>query len=184
MPGDCTSSRVQARLLQAGVGFAAKARPPKDGRTQMQPRSRPTVRGSPSGPEGGAVSALDIIRIARAAGGRATVGGLSLVPEARACRRRRCSAVLRAHKPEILELLQAERRVVLRHIADHFQSSPLGQCAHCGGGSQSNDPFVILFVGEDRADIHASCYPRWLAEQEWSARKAVDASSLRQETRP
>jgi hypothetical protein len=63
-----------------------------------------------------------------------------------------------------------ERRALVRWMADNFRSSPSGVCAHCCGGSQSDDPFVILFVGEDRADIHASCYPRWLAEQESSAR--------------
>ena len=50
--------------------------------------------------------------------------------------------MLRAHKPEILELLQAERRAVVRHIANHFQSSPPGRCALCGGGSRADDPFV------------------------------------------
>ena len=54
--------------------------------------------------------------------------------------------MLRRHKPEILELLQAERRAVLRHITDHFQSSPLGWCAYCGSGERSGDPFVALFV--------------------------------------
>jgi hypothetical protein len=81
--------------------------------------------------------------------------------------------MLRARKPEILELLQAERRAVLRHIADHFQSSPLGQCAHCGGDRRADDPFVTIFVGEDRADIHASCHPAWIAGQEANARAGL-----------
>ena len=72
---------------------------------------------------------------------------------------------------------QDERRALVRWMADNFQSSPPGFCADCGGGSRSDDPFVILFVGEDRADIHASCYPRWLAKQEWCARVSIHSSS-------
>jgi hypothetical protein len=70
-----------------------------------------------------------------------------------------------------------ERRALVRWMADNFRSFTPGVCAHCGGGSQSDDTFVILFVGEDRADIHPSCYPRWLAEQESSAGVAIHASS-------
>jgi len=66
-----------------------------------------------------------------------------------------------------------ERRALLRWMADNLRSSPPGVCAHCGGGSQSDDPFVILFVGEDRAELHASCHPIWLAEQEAKARAAL-----------
>jgi hypothetical protein len=119
------------------------------------------------------VSALDIIRIARAAGAKLIVDGSSLVLEAESPPSPQVFDMLRAHKPEILELLQAERRAVLRHIADHFQSSPLGQCAHCGGGRRPDDPFVLVFVGEDRADFHASCHPAWVAEQEAKARVAL-----------
>lgn len=71
---------------------------------------------------------------------------------------------------------QDERRALVRWMADNFRSSPPGFCAHCGG-SQSDDPFVILVVGEDRADIYASCYPRWLAKQEWGACVSIHSSS-------
>jgi hypothetical protein len=62
---------------------------------------------------------------------------------------------------------------VLRHIADHFQSSPLGQCALCREGKREDDPFVSMFVGDDRADVHGSCHPAWIAEQEAKARVAL-----------
>ena len=66
-----------------------------------------------------------------------------------------------------------EPRALVRWIADHFQSSPLGQCAHCGSDRRADDPFVTIFVGEDRADIHASCHPAWITEQEANARAAL-----------
>ena len=81
--------------------------------------------------------------------------------------------MLRAHKPEIIELLQAERRTVLRHIANRFQSSPPGRCAHCGGDRRADDPFVTIFVGDDRADVHASCHTKWFARQEFEARAVL-----------
>src|SRR5271165_1895287 len=46
-------------------------------------------------------------------------------------------------------VLRDERRALVRWIADNFRSSPQGVCAHCGDGSRPDDPFVILFVGED-----------------------------------
>ena len=32
---------------------------------------------------------------------------------------------------------------------------------------------MSIFVGEDRADLHASCHPAWVAEQEAKARVAL-----------
>ena len=88
--------------------------------------------------------------------------------------------LLRRFKPEITDLLRAERCAIVRYVADHFRSSPLDRCAHCGGGSRQNDPFLALFVGDDRADIHASCHPEWIAEQEAKARIAlgIEASAM------
>lgn len=126
----------------------------------------------------GAISAADALRLARRSGFKLSVAGDELVYEVPDYPIAYLIIdILRQHKPEIVDLLRDERRAVVRWIADNFRSSPPGVCAHCGGSNQSDDPFVKLFVGEDRADIHASCYPRWLAEQEWNARKAVDASS-------
>lgn len=76
-----------------------------------------------------------------------------------------------------------ERRAVVRWINDHFASSPIGECAHCGRGARPDDPFVMLFAGEDRADVHASCWGSWQAEQEDRALAAVAAGLNNQETR-
>lgn len=119
------------------------------------------------------MSAFDFVRIARAVGARLSADGPSLVVEAENPPPPQVLDMLRAHKPEILELLHAERRAVVRYVNDQFQSSPLGQCAHCGGGSRSGDPFVAIFVGENRADVHASCYPAWIAAEEARARVAL-----------
>jgi hypothetical protein len=65
------------------------------------------------------------------------------------------------------------RRDITRWINNHFISSPPGRCIHCGGGPRANDRFVLIFVGSDRADIHASCHQKWLAERQAAARKAL-----------
>jgi hypothetical protein len=119
------------------------------------------------------MSALDFVRVARAAGARLSADGASLVVEAEDPLPPQVFDMLRAHKPEILELLHAEHRDVVRYVNEQFRSSPLGQCAHCGGGSPSDVCFVALFVGENRADIHASCHPAWIAAQEAKARVAL-----------
>ena len=57
-----------------------------------------------------------------------------------------------------------ESRRVTQWINDHFASSPPDVCVHCGDGPRSEDPFVVLFVGNDRGDVHASCHAAWQAE--------------------
>ena len=68
---------------------------------------------------------------------------------------------------------ELERRDISRWINSHFNSSAPGQCIHCGGGPRNNDRFVIVFVGSDRADVHASCHQTWLAERQAAARRAL-----------
>jgi hypothetical protein len=119
------------------------------------------------------VSALDVIRIARASGAKLSVDGRSLVLEAVSPPPQEMFDDLRAHKPEILELLGQERRAIVMWINNRFKSSAPGRCAQCGDGSRVGDPFVAIFVGEDRADLHASCHAAWVAEQEAEARVAL-----------
>ena len=78
------------------------------------------------------MNAFDFIRIARDAGAKLSADGPSLVVEAENPPTPQLFDMLRAHKPEILELLHAERRAVVRYVNDQFQTSPLGQCAHAG----------------------------------------------------
>src|SRR5271155_5195264 len=102
------------------------------------------------------MSAAKTIVVARAAGIQLGIDDGDLVLEATAPPPAAVLDLLSRHKAEILELLRAERYAVVRYLNNHFQSSPLGQCARCGGGSLQRDPFVKLFVGDNRADIHTS----------------------------
>jgi hypothetical protein len=119
------------------------------------------------------MSAFDVVRVARAAGATLSVDGGSLVIEADNRPPQEVFDDLRAHKAEILELLREERRAVVMWINDHFKSSAPGRCALCGDDSRVGDPFVAIFVGRDRADVHASCHPAWVAKQETEARVAL-----------
>jgi hypothetical protein len=122
----------------------------------------------------GATSATDALRLARRNGYRLEVDGDDLayeVPEDKIAYS--ILDALRSHKLRIVALLRDERHAVVKWIADNFRSSKVGQCALCGDGQREDDPFVVVFVGEDRAYLHASCHPPWLAEQEAEARKAL-----------
>jgi hypothetical protein len=119
------------------------------------------------------MTAFDAIRIARAVGAKLSADGRSLVLEADTPPPQEVFDGLRAHKPEILELLREERRAIVMWINNHFQSSAPGRCALCGDDSRVGDPFVAIFVGKDRADVHASCHSPWVAEQEAKARFAL-----------
>jgi hypothetical protein len=80
---------------------------------------------------------------------------------------------LRPHKAEVFDVFHNQRRAIVAWINDHFKGSPLGECAYCGGVARTSDPFIALFVDQNRAEIHASCHPAWLAQQETNARAAL-----------
>jgi hypothetical protein len=122
----------------------------------------------------GAISATDALKLARRNGFKLGVDGDDIafeVPDYPIAYP--IIDILRQQKTEIVDLLRDERRAVVRWIADNFRSSPIGQCALCGDSKREDDPFVLVFVGEDRADLHASCHPAWPAEQEAEARVAL-----------
>jgi hypothetical protein len=93
----------------------------------------------------------------------------------------RLLAILGRGKWDIVAVLRQreaeERRRVIQWVADNFSSSPAGVCAHCGGGLRPEDPFVLLFVGTDRGEVHASCHSAWLAEREEEALRALRLGS-------
>jgi hypothetical protein len=119
----------------------------------------------------------DVLRVAKSAGVTVLVEGYDLVLEHEADPPPNLVTMLRHYKPELVSALrmrQADHRsLITQWINNHFTSSPAGVCAHCGGGPRPDDPFVLLFVGGDRGDVHASCHPAWLAEREAEARKAL-----------
>jgi hypothetical protein len=119
------------------------------------------------------MSAAQALMAARAAGIRLGIDGVSIVLEADHPPPSQVLGTLRAHKPEIIDALRAERRAVVRHIADHFQSSPLGRCVYCGGDRSPAESFVAIFCGTDRAELHPGCHPAWVARRESEARAAL-----------
>jgi hypothetical protein len=133
--------------------------------------------GPPTGGEAGvsgAISAADALRLARRNGFKLGVDGDELVYEVPDYPiAHPIIDNLRQYKPEIVDLLRDERRAVVRWIADNFRSSPIGQCVLCGDGRREHDPFVLVFVGQDQAELHASCHSAWVAQQEAEARVAL-----------
>jgi hypothetical protein len=112
----------------------------------------------------------DVLRVAKSAGVTVLVEGYDLVLEHEADPPPNLVAMLRHYKPELVSALrmrQAEQRsLITQWVNDNFTSSPPGVCAHCGDGPRTEDPFVLLFVGNDRGEVHSSCHSAWLAERE------------------
>jgi hypothetical protein len=131
------------------------------------------------------VTVDEALALAQSYGVKVTVDGNDLALEADIVPPADVIAALKATKPAIvgeLRLRQAlerqrreevERREITRWINNHFSSSPPGRCIHCDGGPPGNDRFVLIFVGSDRADVHAACHQTWLVERQAEARKAL-----------
>jgi hypothetical protein len=119
----------------------------------------------------------DVLRMANSADVTVFVEGYDLVIEHDVDPPANLVAMLRRFKPELVSALrmrQAEQgSLVTQWINDHFISSPLGVCAYCRGGERADDQFVLLFVGDDRADVHASCHQAWREAREAEARSAL-----------
>jgi hypothetical protein len=127
--------------------------------------------------ERSAVTVDDALKLAWKQGIRVGLDGDDLVLEADARPPEWLLAALTAGKRAIIAALRLreaeERRRLVHWVNDHFASSPAGVCAHCGGGSRPDDPFHLLFVGNDRGEVHASCHPAWLAAREAEAMGAL-----------
>jgi hypothetical protein len=123
------------------------------------------------------VTVTEALQLARSQGVEVTLDGDDLVLEAQAAPAPGLLAILGRGKWDIVAALRLreaeERRSIVQWVNNHFASSPPGVCAHCGEGERSEDPFVRLFVGNDRGDVHASCHPTWLAEREAEACRAL-----------
>jgi hypothetical protein len=119
----------------------------------------------------------EALELARRHGVNVVLEGVSLRLEADAPPPNGLLAILGRGKWDIVAVLRLreaeERRSIVQWVNDHFASSPPGVCAHCGEGERSEDPFVRLFVGNDRGDVHASCHPAWLAEREAEACRSL-----------
>jgi hypothetical protein len=127
--------------------------------------------------EASVVTVTEALELARLQGVEVTLDGDDLVLKAEAAPPPGLLAILGRGKWDIVAALRLreakERRRIVQWVNDHFTSSPAGVCAHCGDGPRSDDLFVTLFVGDDRANVHASCHPAWRAEREAEARSAL-----------
>jgi hypothetical protein len=123
------------------------------------------------------VTVTEALELARSQGVEVTLDGDDLVLEAQAAPAPGLLAILGRGKWDIVAALRLreaeERRRIVQWVNDHFASSPPGVCAHCGDGPRPDDPFVLLFVGNDRGEVHASCHSAWIAQQEAQARSAL-----------
>jgi hypothetical protein len=123
------------------------------------------------------VTVTEALELARSQGVEVTLDGDDLVLEAQAAPAPGLLAILGRGKWDIVAALRLreaeERRRIVQWVNDHFAASPPGVCAHCGDGPRSEDPLVLLFVGSDRGEVHASCHPAWLAAREAEARGAL-----------
>jgi hypothetical protein len=119
----------------------------------------------------------EALELARRHGVNVMLEGDSLHLEADAAPPNGLLAILSRGKWDIVAALRLreaeERRSITQWVNDHFASSPPGVCAHCGEGLRPDDPFVLLFVGNDRGEVHASCHSAWLAGREAEARRAL-----------
>jgi hypothetical protein len=123
------------------------------------------------------VTVDEALALAHSYGVKVTLEGNDLALEADTSPPPGVLAVLGRGKWDIIAALrmrQAEQRSLITHwVNDNFTSSPAGVCARCGDGPRSEDPFVLLFVGNDRGEVHSSCHSTWLAEREAEACRAL-----------
>jgi hypothetical protein len=119
----------------------------------------------------------EALELARRHGVNVMLDGDSLHLEADAPPPNALLALLGRGKWDIVAALRLreaeERRRIVQWVNDHFTPSPPGVRAHCGDGLRIADPFVLLFVGSDRGEVHSSCHSTWLAEREGEARTAL-----------
>jgi hypothetical protein len=123
------------------------------------------------------VTVDDALKLARDYGVRVTLEGDDLALEAETPPPPGVVAILGRGKWDIVAALRLreaeERRRIVQWVNDHFTPSLAGACVHCGDGPRPEDPFVLLFVGSDRGEVHSSCHPAWLAAREAEACKAL-----------
>jgi hypothetical protein len=123
------------------------------------------------------VTVMEALELARLQGVEVTLDGDELVLKAEAAPPPRLLAILGRGKWDIVAALRLreaeERRSIVQWINHHFASSPPSVCAHCGDGERAEDPFVLLFVGNDRGEVHASCHSAWREAREAEARRAL-----------
>jgi hypothetical protein len=79
----------------------------------------------------------------------------------------------KAHKPAIVAHLQTERGRVNYWIADKLIDWPRSHCLHCRLPVIVGQTWTDVTNGEVTARFHKECHPKWLAQQEIAARRAL-----------
>jgi hypothetical protein len=80
--------------------------------------------------------------------------------------------LLKAHKPDIVAHLQAERGRINHWIAEKIISWPQTHCLHCRKPITAQ-PWIDVASGEGMARFHQDCHVAWLEQQEVAARRAM-----------
>ena len=81
--------------------------------------------------------------------------------------------LLKAHKPDIVAHLQAERGRINHWIADQLIDWPPSHCLHCRKPIVVGQTWTAVANGRVEARFHKDCHGAWLEQQEVSARKAI-----------
>jgi hypothetical protein len=81
--------------------------------------------------------------------------------------------LVKGAKPEIVELLKTERRLIDRWVANQIISRPPDSCRHCRRRVLPGQPWVDVRNGEATSRFHAECVNEWRLQQEAAARKAL-----------
>jgi hypothetical protein len=79
----------------------------------------------------------------------------------------------KAHKPDIVAHLQAERGRINHWIADQLIDWPPSHCLHCRKPIVVGQTWTAVANGLVEARFHKHCHGAWVAEQETLARKAM-----------
>ena len=123
------------------------------------------------------MTVTEALELAQSQGVEVTLDGDELVLEAEVAPPPGLLAILGRGKWDIVAALRLreaeERRRIVQWVNDHFTPSPPGVCAHCGDGPRPDDPFVLLFVGNERGEVHGDCHSAWQMEREAEAREAL-----------
>jgi hypothetical protein len=81
--------------------------------------------------------------------------------------------LLKAHKPDIVAHLRAERRRINHWIADQLIDWPPSHCLHCRKPIVVGQTWTAVANGLVEARFHKDCHGDWLAQQEVAARRAI-----------
>jgi hypothetical protein len=121
------------------------------------------------------MSPVDIVEQARCCGVRLTLNavgtGLSLSADSEPPGE--IVALVKAHKPDLVAHLQAERGRMNHWTAARLIDWPPSHCLGCRKPIIVGQTWTAVANGEAAARFHQSCHGEWLEQQEFAARRAL-----------